>query len=46
MNGNMATRYAKKAGIEIENSIFYDDIVSAPKELKFGILQEKRFVRR
>ena len=32
MNGNMATRYAKKAGIEIENSIFYDDIVSAPKE--------------
>lgn len=32
MNGNMATRFAKKAGIEIEKSIFYDDIISAPKE--------------
>lgn len=32
MNGNMATRYAKRDGIEIEKSIFYDDIVSAPKE--------------
>lgn len=32
MNGNLATRYAKKAGIKIENSIFYDDIISAPKE--------------
>lgn len=32
MNGNMAVRYARKAGIKIESSIFYDDIVSAPKE--------------
>ncbi len=32
MNGNMAVRYAKRDGIEIESSIFYDDIVSAPKE--------------
>ena len=33
MNGRLATQYAKKAGIQIENSIFYDDIASAPKEM-------------
>ncbi len=32
MNGNLACRKAKMAGINIESVIHYDDIMSAPKE--------------
>ena len=33
MNGRLATQYAKRAGVQVENSIFYDDIASAPKDM-------------
>lgn len=33
MNGNLAVRKAKKAGINIEAVIHYDDIMSAPKDM-------------
>lgn len=38
MNGNLACQMAKDAGINIRQSIFYDDIASAPK----GFEEERR----